>query len=98
MRRSKLKGRVRSPNPAAIFTARLQAEMIRLATIITSVMSWIVVSSAPSKDRMHRRRREFPERKRHLERGARSLDRTRRAVGSDDDRVEGKASARQLHV
>ena len=39
---SKLNGRLRSPNPAAMFTARLQAAMMRLATMITSVMSWII--------------------------------------------------------
>ena len=30
--------------PAAMFTARLHAAMIRLATMITSVMAWIIVS------------------------------------------------------
>ena len=42
---SKLNGRLRSPNPAAMFTARLQAAMMRLATMITSVMSWIMARS-----------------------------------------------------
>ena len=42
---SKLNGRFRSPNPAAMFTARLQAAMMRLATMITSVMSWIMARS-----------------------------------------------------
>ena len=40
---SKLNGRFRSPSPAAMFTARLQAAMMRLATTSTSVMSWIMV-------------------------------------------------------
>src|SRR5580700_2167633 len=41
---SRLNGRLRSVRPAATFTARLHAAMIRLATMITSVMAWIMVS------------------------------------------------------
>ena len=42
VRRSRLNGRLRSLSPAAMFTARLQAAMIRLATMTTSVMSWTI--------------------------------------------------------
>ena len=44
---SKLNGRFRSFSPAAMFTARLQAAMMRLATMTTSVMSWIIVRRRP---------------------------------------------------
>ena len=44
VRRRRLKGRFRSPNPAAMLTARLHAAMIRLATITTSAMSCTVAS------------------------------------------------------
>ena len=40
---SKLNGRLRSPNPAAMLTARLQAAMRKLATMITSVMAWTIL-------------------------------------------------------
>ena len=90
---SRLNGRLRSPNPAAMFTARLQAAMMRLATMITSVMSWIIVrrravdgSSDSTADR------RSLEGKRPFERGPCPFERARRPVGGDDDRVDGKTA------
>jgi len=84
-------GRLRSLNPAAMFTARLQAAMMRLATITTSVMSWImerrrVVDGSKGVDRD-----ATPlEREDLFQCGAGAFNRARGPIGRDDHRGDGK--------
>ena len=89
---SKLNGRFRSPNPAAMFTARLQAAMMRLATMTTSVMSWIIArrravdgSNASTATGV-----PWKGKARSSAVRARSIE-PRRPVRGDDDRVDGES-------